>query len=131
MSTRKAESFNRDTIVADTVVQLIKDMNIDCIVETGTYTGKTTAFLAEQFPSLELYTVEVQFETFLIAEKTLKQFSNCKQFCSSSEKMLEKLLPTLTANAYFFIWMRIGKIIGLYLMNSKRFQKRIKITVVL
>ena len=102
MSTRKAESFNRDMIVADTVVQLVKDLNIDCIVETGTYAGKTTAFLAEEFPSLELYTAEVQFETFLIAEKNLKQFSNCKQFCGSSEQILEKLLPTLTGKRVLF-----------------------------
>ena len=102
MSTRKAEAFNRDTIVADTIVQLVKDLKIDCIVETGTYAGKTTAFLAEEFPTLSLYTVEIQFETFLIAEKNLKSFANVKQFCGSSEAMFQKLLPTLSGKRILF-----------------------------
>lgn len=102
MSTKKAEAFNRDTVVADTVVQLVKDLNIDCIVETGTHIGKTTAFLAEEFPSLSVYTVEVKFETFLMAERNLKRIGNVKQFCGSSEKILEQLLPTLSGKRILF-----------------------------
>jgi len=102
MSSRKAEAFNTDTIVSDTVVQLIKDLKIDCIVETGTYSGKTTAFLAETFPELRIYTIEVKFETFLIAERNLKSFSNVKQFCGSSEKIFKDLLPTLSGKRVLF-----------------------------
>lgn len=102
MSSRIAGAFNSDTVISETVVQLINDLKIDCIVETGTYHGKTTAFLAESFPSLPIYTIEVKFETFLIAERNLKSFSNVKQFCGSSEKILKDFLPTLSGKRILF-----------------------------
>lgn len=102
MSSRKTEAFNTDTVVSDTVVQLVKDLKIDCIVETGTFHGKTTCYLAEEFPSLLIYTIEVKFDTFLIAEKNLKSFSNVKQFCGSSEMILKDILPTLSGKRILF-----------------------------
>jgi predicted O-methyltransferase YrrM len=100
--TAQLQAFNSDRIVSETVVKLIKDLEIECIVETGTFSGVTTAFLAESFPTLEIFTVEVKFETFLVAEKRLKPFKNVKQICGSSEKALKTLLPTLTGKRVLF-----------------------------
>ncbi len=100
--TAQLGAFNSDSFVSDTVVKLVRDLKIECIVETGTFTGVTTAFLAETFPDLDVFTVEVKFDTFLIAERRLKQYKNVKQFCGSSEKILRDLLPTLTGKRILF-----------------------------
>lgn len=98
----KVSAFNNDSVVTETVIQLIKDLNIDCIIETGTFRGTTTAFLSETFPSLPIYTVEVDFKQFLEAEANLKPYSNVKVFCGSSEKVLDTLLPTLQEKRILF-----------------------------
>jgi predicted O-methyltransferase YrrM len=98
----KVAAFNNDSIVSETVVQLVKDLHIDCIVETGTFRGTTTAFLSENFPTLDIYTIEVDFKTFLQAEHNLKSFKNIKLLCGSSEKVLEDLLPRLKDKRILF-----------------------------
>jgi predicted O-methyltransferase YrrM len=94
--------FNNDSVISETVVQLVKDMNIDCIIETGTYRGTTTAFLAETFPTLPVYTVEVEFKNYLQSEENLKEHKNVKMILGSSEKVLEDLVPTLKDKRILF-----------------------------
>jgi predicted O-methyltransferase YrrM len=94
--------FNNDSVITETVVQLVKDLKIDCIVETGTFRGTTTAFLSETFPNMPIYTVEVDFKMFLQAEENLKPHTNIKMILGSSEKVLEDLLPTLKDKRILF-----------------------------
>jgi predicted O-methyltransferase YrrM len=80
----------------------VKDLKIDCIVETGTFRGTTTAFLSETFPTLDIYTIEVDFNTYLEAEKNLESYKNIKLLSGSSEKVLEALLPQLKDKRILF-----------------------------
>ena len=98
----KVAAFNNDSVISETVVQLVKDLKVDCIVETGTFLGTTTAFLSESFPELPIYTVEVNFKTFLKAEENLKPYPNIKMISGSSEKVLETLLPQLKEKRILF-----------------------------
>lgn len=88
-------AFNGDTVVADTVVHMIKTLQIEAIVETGTHKGITTEFLAKTFPELKIYTIETNFSFFIHAEKYLKPYPNVKCIHGTSEAMLDVLLPTL------------------------------------
>lgn len=98
----KVSSFNNDSVVADTVLQLVKDLKIDCIIETGTFQGTTTAFLSETFPNIDIYTVEVNLETYQKAQANLQGYSNIKLLYGSSEKVLEHLLPELQGKRILF-----------------------------
>jgi predicted O-methyltransferase YrrM len=98
----KVWAFNNDSVVSDTVVQLIRDLKIDCIIETGTFRGTTTAFLSETFPTLDIYTIEVDFKMFIQAEANLKPYKNIKLLAGSSEKVLEALLPQLKDKRILF-----------------------------
>jgi predicted O-methyltransferase YrrM len=98
----KVAAFNNDSVVSDTVVQLVKDLKIDCIVETGTFRGTTTAFLSETFPEIDIYTIEVDFKTYLEAGKNLESYKNIKLLSGSSEKVLEALLPQLKDKRILF-----------------------------
>ena len=98
----RVSAFNNDSVVSDTVVKLINDLKIECIIETGTFRGKTTAFLSETFPNLDIYTIEVNFKNFLEAEQNLKPYKNITLICGSSEKKLEELLPTLKGKRLLF-----------------------------
>lgn len=98
----RVAAFNNDTVVSDTVVQLVRDLKIDCIIETGTFRGTTTAFLSETFPTIDIYTIEVDFKTYLQAEENLKPYKNVKLLSGSSEKVLEALLPQLKGKRILF-----------------------------
>lgn len=98
----QVSAFNNDSVVSDTVVQLVKDLNIDCIIETGTFRGTTTAFLSETFSTLPIYTIEVDFKMYLQAEANLESYPNIKMLLGSSEKVLEVLLPQLKDKRILF-----------------------------
>jgi predicted O-methyltransferase YrrM len=98
----RVTAFNNDSVISDTVVQLVKDLHIECIIETGTFRGTTTAFLSETFPSIDIYTIEVNDKNFSKAEENLKPYTNIKLIYGSSEKKLEEILPTLKGKRLLF-----------------------------
>ena len=98
----EVSAFNNDSVVSDTVVQLVKDLKIECIIETGTFCGTTTAFLSDTFPDLEIYTIEVDEANYLKARANLSDYKNIKILFGSSEKVLELLLPLLKERRTLF-----------------------------
>ena len=98
----KVDAFNNDSVVSDTVVTLVKDLDIDCIIETGTFLGTTTAFLSETFPNKDIYTIEVMPKTYEKAKENLQPYTNIKMFLGSSDEVLEDLLPKLKGKRILF-----------------------------
>jgi hypothetical protein len=94
--------FNQDSVVSDTVVKLIKDLEIDCIIETGTFKGTTTAFLSKTFPNIDIYTIEVDSKNIVEANENLKSHTNISLMYGSSEVVLERLLPNLKEKRILF-----------------------------
>lgn len=70
-------------------------------VETGTYEGVTTRFMAEKFAQVK--TIEVAELYFNRAQKSLSRFPNVEQFLGDSADVLKTLVPTLTEPAVFWL----------------------------
>ena len=70
--------FNEDVFMQDAFLELKKKHKIKLVIETGTYHGTTTEWLAKNFKTV--YTVEVNKEFAEIAAKTLSKYKNCHQF---------------------------------------------------
>jgi len=86
-------AFNRDPLIQKEIERIIKEFNIEYAVETGTYKGATTSFLANLVK--KVYSVEITPNRFRETRKDLKSISNIELFLDSSPIFLEKLLPTL------------------------------------
>ena len=82
--------FNEDVFMQDAFLELKKKHKIKLVIETGTYHGTTTEWLAKNFKTV--YTVEVNKEFAEIAAKTLSKYKNCHQFLGNSVDSLEFML---------------------------------------
>ena len=65
-------------------------------IETGTYIGETTGFLAERFPII--HTIEPSNDCMKIAKTNLAKFNNIKYHFGTSEDILPELLSKLSGN---------------------------------
>ena len=69
-------------------------------VETGTYKGETTRFLAG-FGS-QVHTIEPEETPYAAAVSSLAHLANVKAF-GTSEKVLPQILPTVSDNCNFWL----------------------------
>ena len=72
-----------------------------CWVETGTYTGNTTEFLAQFSPFV--ISIEPGLELFENASKKLANYDNILLIKGESEDVFPELLPTLTGDFNFWL----------------------------
>lgn len=70
-------------------------------VETGTYLGSTTSFLAERFPVV--HTIEPSRECLQIARQNLNTFKNIIFHNGTSENCLESICKSLTGDICFWL----------------------------
>lgn len=87
---RNLSGFEGDNIMADRIRKLIKDFNINLVIEGGTYLGGTARRLAMMCK--EVATIEINMEYFTRAEKTLEACKNVTQFFGSTVEVLPELL---------------------------------------
>lgn len=86
-----SDAFNRDSILHDKFKQLIEDNEIEVVIETGTYHGKSTKAFADM--GVEVYSVDSN-ETYLnIAKDYLQGVANLT--LGNSPDFLMQLLPTI------------------------------------
>lgn len=82
-----------DDPILQEVFQLVgKEAQVSSIVETGTYLGSSTSFMAEKFPSLKIHTCEIESKNYKKAKTNLKKFPNVKIYKGHSPKFLEYLI---------------------------------------
>jgi hypothetical protein len=81
-----------DTISIKTFKLMVDTCKIDCIIETGTYKGFTTAFFARNFPNIPIYTCEIEEFNYKKAKENLKIYKNVKVFNKSSPEFIEMLI---------------------------------------
>lgn len=93
-------AFNGAPELGTFLAYLKTRFQIDTAVETGTYLGNTTAFLALLFD--EVYTVEVVESTFRSTMQNLSMFPNVNCLLGSSEIVLAKILPSLKGKPVLF-----------------------------
>jgi hypothetical protein len=77
------------------VRHIIDSIRPSSIVETGTHMGWTAAWFAENYPNIQVYTVEVLEYYFKLACENLAKFSNVHSYRDTSPHFLQNILPVL------------------------------------
>jgi hypothetical protein len=72
-------------------------------VETGTYLGDTTKFLASNFPNSKIFSLEPQNSIFKFAKFRLRRKTNVEIINGSSEEMFEQILNKLDGPVNFWL----------------------------
>ena len=72
-------------------------------VETGTYLGDTTKFLADNFPNSKIFSLEPQNSIFKFAKFRLRRKTNVEIINGSSEEMFEQILNKLDGPVNFWL----------------------------
>jgi hypothetical protein len=102
MDTKYTRSFGGDIFIQNNFTNLVKKYNPDFIIETGTYTGFTTIFLASF--NIPVITTEINKHKLEEAKKYLKYFSNINYlFGDSSTKLLENFNLLNNKKIIFFL----------------------------
>jgi hypothetical protein len=76
------KAFNTDLSITKKFLELKKEYNIGVAIETGTYHGDTTTWLAENFEIV--YTVEYDKRYLEIANQNIKSYSNIRSYLGNS-----------------------------------------------
>jgi len=87
-------------LTKDILLEIVRDRNIETIIETGTGDGKSTRVMAKVFK--KVHTVELSFRLFLIA-KLLNKKGGIKYNHGDSVKFLEKILPNILEPVVFYL----------------------------
>lgn len=72
--------------------ELADQFDVSACVETGTYQGATTAYLASMFPRRIVHSIEVNPSHFATASRRLRSQSNARLILGSSESLVANLL---------------------------------------
>lgn len=81
-----------DPIGQKVFVLLGKEFKATSFIETGTFKGYSTSFMAKNFPSTKILTCEINDTSFKKARANLKNYKNVEVFHSTSPKFLSKIL---------------------------------------
>ncbi|MEI8229667.1 MAG: hypothetical protein WCG83_00840 [Candidatus Peregrinibacteria bacterium] len=94
-------AFNGDWFLARRMDALIREQGIQTAVETGTYLGQTTRWLARRIPSV--HTIEIQEKFATKARQSFRKFSNIQLHIDNSPNALRELIPKITSPVLFFL----------------------------
>ena len=95
-------SFSGDSFIANNFLKLKQKFNIENVVETGTYEGDTTIFLAKNFKNV--FSIECNQETILKAILNIKNANvNAHLIFGKSEEVFNVLLPKINNNTIFYL----------------------------
>jgi len=72
------------------VREVLSTLDVDAIVETGTFRGGSTRFFASQF-NLPVYSVEINTQFFEYAKLSLRDLVNCTRRQGDSRSFLDSL----------------------------------------
>lgn len=95
-----AAAFNWAPEIGAFLEHLLASHPVEAIVETGTFKGSTTAYLA--LLANQVHTIEVIEETYNFSKERLKDFSNITFHLGSSEVVMKDLLPKLEGKSTLF-----------------------------
>lgn len=118
--------FHGNNILRQLVNDVIK-RGASSFVETGTHHADTTSYVAGQFPTLPIFTCEIDNECFMISLKKTKQFANVVLSNESSEKFVNRLimgnklgdLPIFFLDAHWFdYWPLMDEIASIVLLPN-------------
>src|SRR5690349_19183476 len=85
-------AFHHDPIYKRTVLDLLEALPFTSFVETGTYRGYSTEYVAMNRPQLPVFTSEVLESTYRVARSALRRYRNITQYLGSSDAFIRDLL---------------------------------------
>lgn len=85
-------AFHNDKILQKMINDIIKNLNVTSFVETGTYGGDSTEYIAIQHPNIPVFTCEINPTFFKNNIKKLGRFPNVTSVLESSEKFVENII---------------------------------------
>jgi hypothetical protein len=94
--------FNGDNFIANNFLKLKEKFNIENAIETGTFEGGTTIFLAQNFKNV--FSIECDEPSFKKAESNIKNANvNVNLIFGKSEEVLPSILNTISNNTIFYL----------------------------
>lgn len=96
---RDQSLWHADPKLEQFVIDLFEKTKPAQFVETGSHMGWTSAWIAERFPHLPVYTVEVTEHYYHLARENLAPYPNASVSHDSSPDFLKKLFPLLSVGA--------------------------------
>lgn len=102
MATNILTQFNCDNIITNQINEIIKRFNIKTIVETGTYTGVTTKWFAEN--SEKVYTIEIDESVYNYATDN-NNHVNIEFYLGSSEEHLPTILEKINKDEFILFYL--------------------------
>lgn len=84
--------FGFDIHFALEVDYLVRTYGCKEIVETGTYSGDTTEYLAKQYPHLKILSCEIEPTLYEFARQRLSQYPNVTVVHESSDHFLQRII---------------------------------------
>ena len=95
--------FDGDSLIKEEFEKLVKQFNIQTIIETGTYLGDTTIELSKMVPYV--YTVEANEENFDISQAKLSNYGNVDCLFGKSQNVLKELLQNCPVTKPLFFYL--------------------------
>lgn len=97
--------FHGNRILRRMVADMIKACGVTSFVETGTCTGITTEYMASSFPSLPIFSCEIDPQYYGPSSARLRVYKNITVSLESSEKFIARLVSEKTLGDFpmFFL----------------------------
>jgi hypothetical protein len=84
-------------------IDLVRACKFNTIVETGTFRGSTTLFLALNSGGAPVYTSEIRTRVFELARRRLRAIPNIHIYNSDSRKLLSTINPSSECPSFFYL----------------------------
>lgn len=99
------QAFNEDFVLQSLVAELVKKHNIQTIIETGTYKGQTTYYLASLVPNGKVHSTEISPTYLSEARQNLQTHgvSNVELYRGDSPILLPQILSAVQGNLFCFL----------------------------
>ena len=94
-------AINGDKIARNKFQQLIEQHKIKTVIETGTYHGVTTEWLASIVDTV--HTIELDPRYYETAKLKLEDLANVSMHFGSSPDILRKIMPVIEKPIFFFL----------------------------
>lgn len=96
--------WHDDPALETFIRNLIEELKPDRWVETGSHMGWTSMWVADNFPNLPIYTVEVDHQYFTVSKENLDPYPNANIAYDSSANWLWKMRPIFEEGLSLF-WL--------------------------
>jgi len=81
--------FHGDRVFQELISILVRDLHVTSFVETGTYMGESTTYVASRWHILPIFTCEINHKFFYKAKQRLEKFKNVGISATSSQEYIQ------------------------------------------